>query len=174
MTCKEGGVEVKSAKPATAVCNGKNGATGFTETLPTGKTETGTWGVEAPITTASTEFPLAISFPIPLAEGGGEEEVFFFGENEVANQEFGTSGCSWEQENVDAKPESTTPGTLCVFEQYQNPNGAQHISLSYFQAPGEGSVNGYAPSGAYVILAKASAATAAPTYAVGTWAVTAK
>ena len=70
VTCTEGGLEVKSAKPASAVCNGVkgvNGQTGFTESLPAGKTETGVWGVENFAASAKPLFE-AFSFPIPLPE----------------------------------------------------------------------------------------------------------
>ena len=64
-TCNHnGGVEVKSASPAQNVCNGQ---TGFTETLPPGKTETGTW-VFGPLPEEKEFGFLPISFPIPLAE----------------------------------------------------------------------------------------------------------
>jgi collagen triple helix repeat protein len=64
--CKEGGLEVKSASPVTYVCNGvkgTNGTTGFTSTLPSGKTETGN------VSVASSAFWASVSFPIPLATG---------------------------------------------------------------------------------------------------------
>jgi hypothetical protein len=43
--CQAGGIEVKSAKPAVFVCNGKAG-TFSTEALPSGQTLTGIWGME--------------------------------------------------------------------------------------------------------------------------------
>jgi hypothetical protein len=66
-SCAEGGVEVKTASPTALVCNGAkgaNGQTGFTETLPSGKTETGTWGI---FTAGAGIVPTPISFNIPLA-----------------------------------------------------------------------------------------------------------
>ena len=73
VTCKEGGVEVKSAKPASLVCNGAkgvNGQTGFTKTLPSGETETGTLAFEIiPTTPPSSGGKFrSISFAIPLDE----------------------------------------------------------------------------------------------------------
>lgn len=62
-TCSHnGGVEVKSASPTQNVCNGQ---TGFTETLPSGKTETGTW-IFGPLPEEKEFGFLPISFPIPL------------------------------------------------------------------------------------------------------------
>jgi hypothetical protein len=76
--CSEGGIEVKSASPTAYVCNGKkgtngtNGQTGFTETLPEGKTETGIWGKGYPLLGTGpgedTHISFPISFPIPLEE----------------------------------------------------------------------------------------------------------
>jgi hypothetical protein len=165
--CSEGGVEIKSAKPATFVCNGKkgeNGLTGFTETLPSGKTETGTWSIALP--TNGLEFQAPISFPIPLAEDG---EAFFFNPEKVENQEFGTSGCKWEQGNANAKPESTTPGTLCVFQQV----GELNVSFGpAFQKPGIAGFSdpGFGPSGTYMVFNGQGE----PITAAGTWAVTAQ
>lgn len=71
--CTAGGVEVKSAKPAAFVCNGTNGTTGFTETLPQGSTETGVWSVEGErqeispgVSVGQPYYSTPISFPIPL------------------------------------------------------------------------------------------------------------
>jgi len=67
--CTEGGLEVKSASPTAFVCNGvkgTNGTTGFTSTLPSGKTETGVWEI-APLPAGKIFTWLSISFPIPLA-----------------------------------------------------------------------------------------------------------
>ncbi len=69
--CKEGGVEVKSASPVAFVCNGvkgTNGTTGFTSTLPSGKTETGVWSIHSSsLPEGATETWVPISFSIPLA-----------------------------------------------------------------------------------------------------------
>src|SRR4051794_13200366 len=42
--CKEGGVKFVGAN-TTVACNGVKGQTGFTDTLPAGKTETGAWAI---------------------------------------------------------------------------------------------------------------------------------
>jgi hypothetical protein len=70
----EEGIEVTSAGSPQYVCNGKDGEdgeTGFTETLPSGQTETGDWSMPAATITELLEskVPLpTISFTIPLAE----------------------------------------------------------------------------------------------------------
>jgi Collagen triple helix repeat (20 copies) len=163
------GTAGKEGKAGATGAAGATGVSGFTSTLPSGETETGTWSAEAPLITGEREFPVAISFPIPLTQGGGG--AFFFTEEQVREQEF-THGCRWEQENVNAKPESTTPGTLCVFEQAGGEE--EHISFVQFRSPGEPLAEGYTPSGTYLILFKAETATAHPRQIVGTWAVTAK
>jgi hypothetical protein len=63
--CPAGGTKFTSVSGSTAICNGEDGQTGFTETLPSGKTETGVWGGN-PVPSGFGTFPL--SFPIPLAE----------------------------------------------------------------------------------------------------------
>ncbi len=68
--CTEGGVEVKSASAPAYLCNGEKGAagqTGFTETLPSGKTETGAWSTSRPASGEAAYFVTA-SFNIPLEE----------------------------------------------------------------------------------------------------------
>lgn len=67
-SCKEGGVEVKSASPTVNVCNGSPWTAGGT--LPKGSTETGTWsasGVPAKILGAFPGLLASISFDIPLS-----------------------------------------------------------------------------------------------------------
>jgi hypothetical protein len=56
-----GGAEYTVAAKTALICNGQ---TGFTEALPTEKTETGTWGFHVHTSGAVLE---KISFPIPLA-----------------------------------------------------------------------------------------------------------
>lgn len=158
---KAGGVKIVSASPPTKVCNG---TTGFTKTLPPGETETGTWSIALP--TTSIEFTVPISFPIPLAKAGAEAKAFFFTTAQVANEEFGTTGCKWEQGNVDAKPEATTPGTLCVFDEIGELNVG---SGPLFLTPGESEVGGFGPAGSYMFFSGKGE----PITASGTWAVTA-
>jgi hypothetical protein len=143
---------------------GPTGQTGFTDTLPPGKTETGTWSLAVPGVKESLILPVAISFPIPLAQAG---KAFFFDSEQVAEQEFGDSGCKWVQENKEAKPEAPA-GTLCVFLQY----GEIELQSYFFQPPGEAS-DGYGPAGSYLFLVKKETTGPAATTPVGAWAVTA-
>ena len=56
------------------VCNGE---TGYTETLPEGKTETGTYVISGEPTVFEEYAAGAISFPIPLEAGLNESHVIF-------------------------------------------------------------------------------------------------
>jgi Collagen triple helix repeat (20 copies) len=165
-TCSEGGAEFKvGTGAATHACNG---VTGFTETLPSGETETGTWAVNQPFTNEFFENHVPISFPIPLKEAGGPTDVFFFSQEQVENKEFGSSGCHWELEEIEAQPEATVPGTLCFFTQ----GGEISEASPHIYAPGEAAARGYGPSGAFLTFASSSGeASEARLY--GAWAVTA-
>jgi hypothetical protein len=121
-SCEEGGVVVKSASPETTVCNGKAGQTGFTETLPSGKSETGMWSVHMPkVGTAGEEtvFYIPISFSIPLAEelseeSGGHALVVGQGEGAGEEKENLPKGC---QGNY--KEPAAEPGYFCAFVSYE-------------------------------------------------------
>jgi hypothetical protein len=142
---------------------GKDGETGFTETLPPGEMETGVWAAEVPPSTKPVEIHVPISFPIPL-EKGGENTSFFFTAEKVMNQEF-TNGCQWEQEEPNAKPESTVPGVLCVFEEY-----GEGATKKAFLSPGNVLGGGYSAAGSYLRMER-SEANEGQTFSVGTWAV---
>jgi Collagen triple helix repeat (20 copies) len=108
---KQGGSEIASGTTKTYACNGK---TGFTETLPPGKTETGTW-----VTEVNGEPVIPISFPIPLAgqplstEGCEEPEGSRAKPCQVhyvpLNQE--VEGCK----GGTSEEPTAEPGNLCVF-----------------------------------------------------------
>jgi hypothetical protein len=91
-----GGSEFTAGSTKTFACNGQ---TGFTETLPSGKTETGTWGG----TGAGT--PIAISFPIPLSAPLDGEHVIIVEKGHNASECPGTL----------ANP-AAAEGFLCVYE----------------------------------------------------------
>lgn len=116
VNCKAGGSKFVSVSGTTYACNGANGQTGFTSTLPSGKTETGTWAF-GPITTAATGeapfvyVPLA-SFAIPLAapltnvSGCGETgkpacQVHYI--NKLGEEVLGSF----------SEPKTTSPGPEC-------------------------------------------------------------
>jgi hypothetical protein len=168
--CKEGGVTYTSVSGSNAVCNGKNGKTGFTSTLPPGKTETGAWEATAP---ESREFQsnitTAISFPIPLAKALGEDAVHYV--------EAGGNGstCPGNFEKPEAEP-----GNFCV---YQREVGGVNFVVSSTLAEAfivntAGNALGAGTSGAYVNLTQQEHSGPdevlyGKAIAIGTWAVTA-
>jgi hypothetical protein len=86
---------------------GQDGETGFTEVLPAGKTETGTWGLSSPTSgiPAFQEF----SFPIPLS--AAPTGVFVTAAEMIAGTG-ATKGCPWDGETG---PPSAAAGKLCVY-----------------------------------------------------------
>jgi hypothetical protein len=130
--CEAGGVIVKSASPEAFLCNGKkgtNGTTGFTETLPSGKTETGTWAAGDGGGGAGSNQLIPISFPIPLEEApeltfvwltyepeGGDVEQFSTSEIDEILEEGAEHGCPGFEEGVPL----ADPGHLCVYSGFTN------------------------------------------------------
>jgi hypothetical protein len=173
---------------------GPTGFSGFTETLPAGKTETGTWSVAiVPETEKGFQVSVPISFPIPTAKSGN---AYYFRSGQVEGAEFGfdaeteqvclveagepkcvDTGCRWETFNKEAAPKSTVPGTLCVFEQFGELGGeleSGHVSL-LIAPPGEPFESRlYGPAGAYLNIIKTHIGPPAEEVtAAGVWAVTA-
>ena len=157
--CDElGGAEFKvGAGTATFACNGE---TGFTEVLPSEKTEVGNWSVSA-IGTSQIEVPAAISYSIPLAEPS-EHVVFLNQEETEESTTTPKEGCELEVENLAAKPVAP-PGTLCVFTRIKEAGSVSRIA--------NGVEVGDSPAGAF-IWGKSSVGGALGIS--GTWAVTAK
>ncbi len=170
--CEAGGTTVSVGGKAEAVCNGKNGQTGFTETLPSKKTETGTWAF-GPLNTEGTNhqiIPVA-SFSIPLASPLGASQVHYINaaDEEVLGSSFATPPLPTQPSTVclgTVSAPSAEPGNLCIYE--QTTTNARMASGNVDDlATG---LPGTSTSGALAIFAiEASPATAA-----GTWAVTAE
>lgn len=148
---------------------GLTGPTGpFLDTLPVGKTETGSWSV----LDSSTLFMSAgsdISFSIPLEKGEKGGTAFAFSQEETEEEKFGTSGCT----GTVAKPKAP-PGILCVYTAFET---GEHTFLTGFpevRSPA-GEFESYGTSGARVIAGfmEGSAAEPASIESWGTWAVTA-
>jgi hypothetical protein len=163
--CPEGGAEFKvGAGTPTRACNG---VTGFTDTLPPGKTETGAWSVSqngAPIVSI---FPVSISFPIPLS--GTANAVYLNAEE--TEEEAETGGCKWEQHNSAATPEAPE-GTLCVFEEHAEKVDA--AGFLFFQSPGNPVGGTAGPAGIYAWFGiEGETANPAILNLSGSWAVTA-
>ncbi len=147
--CKEGGVKFAGAN-TTVACNGvkgvagKDGETGFTETLPPGKTETGFWAVGP----GSGTSVIPLSFNIPLAEA--PQAIHFVNLDE---EEFSEETPSPEIENCLGSFANPTapPGHVCVYEGYElgEPEGifyipsmtnAYRFGASFFYVIGENQV----------------------------------
>jgi hypothetical protein len=157
--------------------NGTPGATGpegspWTAggTLPAGQQETGIWSYyQAPVT-GSQEFVVPISFPIPLPSH--IENAYYFSTAQIEEEKF-EGGCKWEVkkfENPDATPESTTPGTLCVFAALEEGFGS--LLFHTFRNPTAPLEVG-GPAGTYLVFFKKATEEAKALWAAGAWAVSA-
>jgi hypothetical protein len=152
-----GGATVQVAgEPATkkAVCNGEEGESGFTETLPPGETETGSWTF-----VAGGAGTAPISLSIPLAEEIPALNVVIMLKDEAAQ-----SGCT----GGTAEDPKADPGFLCV---YTGTGEAEPAPLvpTVLKAGGE-LAGGVSTAGAIIF---AENPTGPLGFASGTWAVTA-
>lgn len=139
---------------------GKDGESGYPDVLPSGKTETGTFGgAEANAERGSVwEVIVPISFTIPMPVAS--EEAYFLNLNET-EKGAGTGGCT----GTAAKP-TAPPGTLCLYTAEEaNFNLTEFPFMSY-----NGSF-GYKSSGTMVrfFISKEPA----DFFVDGSWAVTA-
>jgi len=154
--CTDGGVEVKSASGTNLVCNGADGETGFTETLPPEKTETGAWNLSGGVP-AESAGGAALSFNIPL-EAGSEPEFEF-----IPKGGSSTTNCPGTPEEPAA-----APNFLCVYVGTQI--GAEFTEGVSALKPGGSFAAGVGTTGAIINFATGEGAVIA---AFGTWAVTA-
>lgn len=165
VNCPEGGAEFKvGAGTPTRACNG---TTGFTDTLPSNKTETGNWstiGLFAPVN-GGVPFS-AISYPIPLA-APSEKAVFLNQAETEASAVTPVQGCSLQLQSLAAKPVAPA-GTLCVF--------TRHEEFGSFKFIGEdGAHKGDSLTGAFLWLEPLEITPESAAIEFwGTWAVTAK
>jgi hypothetical protein len=160
--CPSGGIKVSSASPAAKVCNG---TTGFTETLPKGKTETGSWSSGEITGTANANILDPISFSIPLEAPLGSTHVHYLTE---AEQEAGTTDCPGSVEIPLAEP-----GNLCVYQggTLEEEEPGEEIKVSKVLLPGTTNIEGASTAGAIVEIHYQGPAERG--ILQGTWAVTA-
>jgi hypothetical protein len=185
-SCEEGGTSVEVAgSPSTkrAVCDGiegppgprgedgepgepgENGQTGFTETLPSGQTETGAW--ISPFIQNVTELyaQVAVSFPIPLAaslEGGGVHYVSI-----AAQTAHSVTACPGTVEAPTA-----TKANFCVYQGVtENPTGTGSFGVTFIRRPGA-EASGTGTAGAVMYVAYEGEASSEYTWMSGSWAVT--
>jgi hypothetical protein len=181
--CEKGGSEFKVGATTTYACNGKNGTTGFTETLPSEKTETGTWGYT--FNEAGNEIQIVpISFPIPLEtplEGTGCKtnppaatcHVHYIKVNGMedvgSGEEVTPTQCGAAVGGSAAEPQAA-PGNLCVYASELGGYEAFQVrAAERINNPSAGfGEEGAAVSGAVMIFEEQVGV------GYGTWAVTAE
>jgi hypothetical protein len=149
---KEGGSEFTAGASKTTACNGK---TGFTETLPKGKTAEGTWatviGSKEALAGAGGYGEIPISFTIPLETALPDANI------EIKAVGFaGTAGENCPGKAAEPKAKA---GFLCVYKVFDETH------------PLEENVQSTTPAG--VVLVFLSLAAHEGQAAAGTWAVTA-
>jgi len=163
------GPQGPAGTPGTNGENGKDGAkgeqgipgtTGFTATLPSGKTETGTWSASQESINYGS--PAGVSFAIPLAAGLDEEHVHF----QPAEEE--TEAAEEFEETCPGSAEApkATPGNFCVYVGRLTNLGFRAIVTP--SSPGN--QGGTGTSGAIILF---NAEEPEPATAWGDWAVTA-
>jgi len=158
-SCPEGGAEFKvGAGTPTKACNG---TTGFTETLPSGKTEKGDWSIAFAATGASQLATSPISFPIPLAAGVADHFVTV----EEQEKEEVPAGCFGSVTEPGA-----VKGNLCVFASKEGDAGQGPFN-SYFVNPEATAGTGRA---GVVVWMQSTESSPGTVLALGTWAVTAE
>ncbi|HEX3692312.1 MAG TPA: hypothetical protein VHU13_03115 [Solirubrobacteraceae bacterium] len=143
--------EVEGSGSASHVCNGKNGTTGFTKTLPKGETETGTWTLAIPkgISPGEEGFGFAaISFNVPLAETIPAANV------KIEPEEY--AGTEEECPGTATEPKAKA-GFLCLYKSIDSTGAGKEVAP--LASPGG------------VVIAFGSEREGA--HVVGSWAVTA-
>lgn len=128
------------------------GTTGFTNTLPSGRTETGTWSAIQENENIGALVP--ISFSIPLPEGLDATHVHAEGE---ANFEEACPGS--------AEAPKAAAGNFCIYVGLE-----QELAVASIRTPFSFAESGTGTSGAILVL---SSLTPETSRAAGSWAVTA-
>jgi hypothetical protein len=135
---------------------GPTGQTGFTETLPSGKTETGVISYAA-FSTGPAIVPFSINIPLPAEIA--ESKVHFVTQAEV------TGGTAPPECEGGAAAPTAKPGSFCV---YETSGGLFNASVGKIENPVTGTP-GVSANGGYLLVS----ITAAPGWIKATWAVTA-
>jgi hypothetical protein len=160
-----GGAPGSEGKAGKEGKEGKAGTTGFTETLPSGKSETGAWAVNAYNVPEGGEVvgPISFAIPLPSASSSGTNGVVLSKAETDSGARPRPSGCEGTLE------EPTAPaGKLCVYTRRgEVVNGS--ISSATTNLTGEG--EGFQVAGAGVEASFFEEGGKVQAY--GTWAVTA-
>jgi hypothetical protein len=175
----QGGVEYTSASGASDVCNG---TTGFTSTLPEGKTEKGDWSLIGG--SAGGFIGTAVSFNIPLAVVPAVHVIRANG-NEIIVIGAGTPGEAPPGPGCEGSAANPTaaPGNLCIYDSEEigiekvsggnafpkacalGAEGAQCLASGLATVPSKADPSGFG------ISARVEGSTS---FTEGTWAVTAE
>jgi hypothetical protein len=121
--CKEGGSEFTSASGKTAACNGEKGKEGTFggQSLPAGKTLTGTWAASS---YAEAKFPeegygvvvASVSFALPVTPAlQGSQTYIGFEEGENEEESKWAPAIKEHKCKGDARKPGAAEGNLCVF-----------------------------------------------------------
>jgi Collagen triple helix repeat (20 copies) len=168
-TESEEGAEFINGTGAAYACNGENGTTGFTETLPSKKTETGAWVAQIP---ATLEGPArtAMTFPIPLPT-----PITELSQVHVIQPGGDASACENAEHDGAASPENpeAKPGEICVYVAFRagTPTIA-NFTISKIGA--SAGAFGASTAGAMITMIRtAEEGTTAEAFEQGTFAVTA-
>jgi hypothetical protein len=158
------GAKGEAGPQGAAGAKGADGETGFTETLPKGKTEHGSWSAQTSAVQAEEQGLVItpISFSIPLKKAVAGARVFFV--------PFGDETHKTECSGTPANPKAAE-GDLCVYagEELtgQKPFSGGAIESPAPTEPGEA---GASTSGALLLLEAEKGTN--PSFSFGTWAVT--
>jgi hypothetical protein len=179
--CPAGGAEFSNASGKVHACNGASGEEGTPgapgeagvihpgETLPSGASETGTFGASF-LGKAAGVAASPISFSIPLANALGAGEVFYV-DSEEQNKENGLTPPSACQGT--AETPTAVKGNLCVYQgATKDPEAGRGLSVTRIALPSTGRT-GAGTAGAIANIEYAEGEGEFPASLTGAWAVTA-
>jgi hypothetical protein len=142
----------------------------FPATLPEGKTETGTWSIDATDFKTDEIAQAAISFPIPLP--AASTKAFFFTEAETKEIEAGKALQGSKCTGTLEKPKAPL-GTLCVFTRALGGEGSKFSQIGLLPLGGAS----YSPTGTLLFFegtgGRGSFEEPTDVIGNGSWAVTA-
>jgi hypothetical protein len=168
--CKAGGSKLVAANGTTYACNGANGQTGFTETLPSEKAERGVWSVLYSATAAGQLMQATMSFNIPLAEAPEAKQLTnYIGTEEGEGEPNENKGAIPSHCKGTIEAPVAQPGNLCVFVRTAINVKTGGLGALFFDPQG-GTGEAAGPGGAVMDF---SAVAAGVVFADGVWAVTA-
>lgn len=177
--CKtHGGSEFIAAKgTVTYACNGEEGSGGsgpgkggLPKTLAEGETETGTWGVKFPASTAAESFveTSLFSFPIPLAAKLGQASFVYVTLAEQSAKGPETTHCKGSAEAPTAEP-----GFLCIYAgEVEAPAGREPFITNIYPPGSTGGAEGVGRAGAKALAEYPGGSTNEAAEVLGAWAVT--